>query len=113
MGPGSEYDVEARSCPECRAAAQDAIQQGTLDHMYGSDFIRREHEKHSGKEYSEDDEFDNTDLRYMQNEHEGDGVMVGGTAICETCGAKLNRVTDKCKDPNHNRPISTSQQSGY
>jgi nitric oxide synthase oxygenase domain/subunit len=63
--------------------------------------------------YSEDDEFDDTDLRYMQNEHEGDGVMVGGTAICETCGAKLNRVTDKCKDPNHNRPISTSQQSGY
>jgi hypothetical protein len=50
---------------------------------------------------------------YKPRSSSGDGVMVGGTAMCETCGAKLNRVTEKCTDPNHNRPISTSQQSGY
>jgi len=74
---------------------------------------RGEKEPIIGIPYNEDDEFDDTDMRYMDNEHEGDGVMVGGTPICETCGAKLNRVTDTCKDPNHNRPISTSQISGY
>jgi hypothetical protein len=47
MGPGSEYDIEARSCPHCQGDANAAIQSGYLDHMYRSVFMRRNHQEHS------------------------------------------------------------------
>lgn len=46
MGPGSDYDREARSCPQCLSRAYDLIQRGILDGVYMGDFMNREHLKH-------------------------------------------------------------------